>query len=89
MKNKPKELDWEKEFEIAKENGWFTSMGELDDKYTKDFISKTLQQQREEKIERVNGLIWKRDKKDGEDLITMENTHNSAISEVLKIMEEK
>jgi len=57
-----------------------------------DLISQTLQQQREEKIERVKGLIkkelfpiqeyeregWERTKK-----------YNQAISDVLKIMEEK
>ena len=89
--------EWEKEFDklfpelsVIEGQGDEGSIHGYDAKpYVKDFISKTLQQQREEKIEKVKKLIWKRDKKDGEDLITMANTHNMAISDVLKIMEEK
>ena len=69
MKQKPKELDWEKEFEkfLIDELFWEKLVngswndGEYDvtdnREKLKSFISKTLQQQREEIIKEIEGIV--------------------------------
>ncbi len=67
MKQKPKELDWEKEFDenfcerVFNPTGEYSHLiiayNERNPEKFKNFISKTLQQQREEIIKEIEGIV--------------------------------